>query len=93
MAPEAIRRKKYSEKSDVWSLGIVAKEILTMHEPYPDMDAVQAATEVCAGTVDLSPPAGTPPDLAAILIPCQAIDPDERPTFVTLAEQLQALNY
>lgn len=44
MSPEAIRHKKYSEKSDVWSFGVTCIEILTRESPYPGMDAVQVIT-------------------------------------------------
>jgi len=33
MSVEAMRQKKYSEKSDVWSFGITCIEILTQNQP------------------------------------------------------------
>lgn len=44
MSPEALEKKKYSEKSDVWSFGVCAFEILTGEQPYSEFqDAVVVA--------------------------------------------------
>lgn len=34
MAPEILRDRKYSEKSDIWSLGVLLFELLTKEHPY-----------------------------------------------------------
>lgn len=38
MSVEALRYRKYSEKSDVWSLGITCIEILTKDDPCKNKD-------------------------------------------------------
>lgn len=41
LAPEAIRDRNYSFKSDVWSLGITFIEMLTRKEPYAEIPLAQ----------------------------------------------------
>jgi serine/threonine protein kinase len=49
MAPEALEKKKYSEKSDVWSFGVTCYEILTQNQPYHEIEqaVVVAAKVLC----------------------------------------------
>jgi protein-serine/threonine kinase len=42
MAPELTRQKEYSFKVDVWSLGIVAVEMVERHPPYHDEEPNKA---------------------------------------------------
>merc|ERR1711862_596780 len=41
MAPEAMNSKFTSEKSDVWSFGVLVYEVLTRRYPYPDSNNVE----------------------------------------------------
>jgi serine/threonine protein kinase len=46
MAPEIIMGKKYTEKADVFAMGIIIWEILTRLEPYEDKEPMQIVVEV-----------------------------------------------
>jgi serine/threonine protein kinase len=37
MAPESLKDRIYSEKSDVWAYGVVCWEILNRSDPYPNI--------------------------------------------------------
>jgi len=93
MAPEALKESKYSSKSDVWSFGVVCVEILTRKPPYPDLSTKEFAERVRNKTMtpvdDI--PANTQVDLKTLIISCFAISPDERPTFVTINQQLNKM--
>jgi len=91
MSPEALSKKKYSEKSDVWSFGVTCWEILTRKEPYPDMDMIQASIAVVTEELKPTLPPSTPQALARIILPCYNYEPDQRPSFGTLVEQLDNL--
>lgn len=38
MAPEILKFNEYSEKADIWSLGVIIFEILFKHHPYPSIN-------------------------------------------------------
>jgi len=81
MSPESLADREYSEKSDVWSYGIVLWEMLSRQPPYPGVDQIQVATRVAQGKMFLSPPANSPYILASIMRDCLQFDPKQRPTF------------
>ena len=49
LAPEAMRRKMYSEASDVFSFGVVLFEMFWKSMPWPDFDTLDVAIRVCNG--------------------------------------------
>lgn len=87
MAVESLLHRTYSSKSDVWAFAVTVAEILTRDEPFPDLDAVGAGTQVTHG-LRVSYPENTNPQLLAILQQCMAEDPDSRPDFAGLVELL-----
>jgi len=81
MSPEAIRKKKYSEKSDVWSYGTVCYEVYARKEPFEDLDAIQAATSVVMDGLRCKLPNNAPPFMHTLLNSCFEVEPEKRPTF------------
>jgi len=51
MAPECIIKRNYSTKSDVWSFGVLMIECITREEPFPEIEPVAAATQICMGSL------------------------------------------
>ena len=51
MAPEVLKRSKYSEKADVYSFGVLLTELFTGRAPFEDMDVhpLHLAQEICEG--------------------------------------------
>jgi serine/threonine protein kinase len=50
MPPEALRKERFSEKSDVWAFGVVCWEILTLGDvPYFEILEERVITHVCDG--------------------------------------------
>jgi serine/threonine protein kinase len=42
---ELLREKKFSEKSDIWSFGVVSIELFTRNEPWPEKTALEVKNE------------------------------------------------
>ncbi|XP_010148984.1 PREDICTED: tyrosine-protein kinase CSK [Eurypyga helias] len=87
-APEALREKKFSTKSDVWSFGILLWEIYSFGRvPYPRIVSEDHPFPLLLGCFfggrDPMPP---PPHTATQR--CWTLDPGHRPSFHQLREQL-----
>lgn len=86
MPPEAIFDGKFSEKSDVWSFGVLVWEIYTFGQmPYPD----RSNEKVLEGIKDdLRPrrPDQCPVTVLEVLEKCWKGNPLDRPTFQELSD-------
>jgi len=89
MSPEAILKRQYSEKSDVWSYGVVLYEILTRQAPHKALTPLQVAAKIHAGlTVDV--PEGVPV-ISELMLECFKFESSNRPTFKQICVQLRTL--
>lgn len=90
MAPEALRDRTYSEKSDVWSFGCLVYEIVSGQSPFPGEDLLVVAVKVRDTGIncfEASPPAYKYPSyLNDVMKMCFASEPNLRPTFQMLVE-------
>nr|BAG55490.1 receptor-type protein tyrosine kinase [Monosiga ovata] len=88
-APEAMRDGRFSEFSDVWSLGVVAYEIWTFGElPYKGMTNRLMVVRVLDGFRLPQPPDCTA-EMFAVIQQCWQADHHRRPTLASLATTLQ----
>ncbi|EKX37983.1 hypothetical protein GUITHDRAFT_43517, partial [Guillardia theta CCMP2712] len=89
MAPESIRRRQYSEKSDVWAFGVTMWEVWTYGEvPYWE---ITNDAEVGPKVVDgerLAAPSACPPNVYSIMQKCWKEKKTERPSFSQLQQLL-----
>jgi serine/threonine protein kinase len=88
MAPESIRSRMYSVKSDVWGFGVTIWEIVSRQEPYADLDAVQTALDVTHNGRRLEIPEYCPPVLKEIMTSCFQTAPEDRPDFDIISKKL-----
>ncbi|XP_054464529.1 protein-tyrosine kinase 6b isoform X2 [Anoplopoma fimbria] len=83
-APEAISHGKFSNKSDVWSFGVLLYEILTYGgTPYPGLSNHETYQQVTKG-YRMPAPAKCPEPLYKIMLKCWSAEPADRPDFKSL---------
>lgn len=85
MAPEAIFDGKFSEKSDVWSYGVLTWEIFACGQtPYHDRSN-EEVLECIKDDLRLPKPDDCPETVLEVLQKCWEGNPQDRPTFQELS--------
>ncbi|KAI9916863.1 hypothetical protein PsorP6_018115 [Peronosclerospora sorghi] len=84
MAPEVLGNRKYTEKADVFSFGIVVWEIFTGQCPYEGMTQIQVALGVLNNDLRPPIPRSCPRFFARLIRSCCMREPSLRPSFTDL---------
>ncbi|XP_046564501.1 tyrosine kinase receptor Cad96Ca-like [Haliotis rubra] len=91
MAPESLKDRLFSTKSDVWSFGILLWEIVTLGaSPYPGQSARDVMNFVTTGG-RMPRPDHCAPELFSLMPKCWCQDPESRPDFEVLSSELDTL--
>lgn len=98
MCPEVIcsgNSHVYTSKADVWSMGMVIYELVTLKEPYEDEDIFEVASIIQSGQRPVIPDflvADYKP-LIDIIKACTVLKSENRPDIKDVREQLQLLSW
>jgi c-src tyrosine kinase len=80
-APEALRDSKFTNKSDMWSFGILLWEIYSFGRvPYPRIPLADVVMHVERG-YRMEAPDGCPKEIYDIMRQAWELEPSDRPTF------------
>ncbi|XP_055802824.1 uncharacterized protein LOC129872014 isoform X3 [Solanum dulcamara] len=84
MAPELIRNEPFTEKCDIFSLGVIMWELYTLKRPWEGVPAIQVVYAVANDGKRLEIPEGP---LGKLIADCWA-EPDERPSCEEILSRL-----
>ncbi|CAH8640557.1 unnamed protein product [Schistosoma rodhaini] len=91
-APEAVRDRLFTTKSDVWSFGILLWEIYSYGRiPYPRMMANQVLRHIESG-YRMKSPEDCPSTVYALMLRMWQSEPSNRPSFVEILRELLNLH-
>lgn len=91
-APETIRKRQFSSKTDVWSFGITIWELYSGGEiPYAVETMSDAAKMIVEGKI-LSRPQDCPEAVYQVMKHCWESTPSLRPSFLEIFEALNQLD-
>ncbi|MCD7446189.1 hypothetical protein HAX54_045246 [Datura stramonium] len=85
MAPELIRNEPFTEKCDIFSLGVIIWELYTLKRPWEGVPAIQVVYAVANDGKRLEIPEGP---LGKLIADCWA-EPDERPSCEEILSRLR----
>jgi len=91
MAPEVLRDEPSNEKSDVYSFGVILWEIMTLQQPWSNLNPAQVVAAVGFKGRRLDIPSSVDPKVAAVIESCWAREPWRRPSFASIMESLKPL--
>ena len=86
-APELLRDKKSSEKSDIWSFGVISIEIFSRNIPFTEFTPMNYAMAMVSGQFTPRANENTPEFLKSIINQCFSREAKNRPSAQEIIQQ------
>jgi hypothetical protein len=82
--PELIQRSPYTDKADIWSLGVILYQLVALKNPFLDTNPLQTARKIVEGDIEPIPDPGNlyTPELKRLIMKMMTPAPDERPDII-----------
>ncbi|GAX13150.1 mitogen-activated protein kinase kinase kinase 9 [Fistulifera solaris] len=93
MPPEVIRHETYSQTADVYSSAILFWQLLSRESPFANMSQIEAAAAVAMNDARPPFPSGVPGSIQSFIEKCWTRDPDRRPSFDQILEELEVISH
>lgn len=90
-APEVLQRNRYTEKADIYGLGVVYWELASNKRPYEEFENVATIYLRVVKGERLEIPGDTPADFKVLIKKCWSKDPDKRPCSDELVRKIQLI--
>lgn len=91
MAPEVIKGELSNEKCDVFSFGVILWELVTLQQPWRQLNPSQVVAAVGFMGKRLEIPRHVNPQVAALIELCWSTEPRRRPSFSYIMKCLQQI--
>ena len=91
MAPEVYKHEAYGPKVDVYAFAMIAYQAFTNLQPFTGTTGIQAARLAAQGKRPAFPKNCVPDPIREIIRSCWHDDWRQRPTFVTIIDQLEPI--
>uniref|UniRef100_A0A914X129 Tyrosine-protein kinase n=1 Tax=Plectus sambesii TaxID=2011161 RepID=A0A914X129_9BILA len=91
-APESLRTSKFSNKSDMWSFGVLLWEIYSFGRvPYPRIPIQDVIRHIEKG-YRMEAPEGCPAEISKLMNEAWAFKPEDRPNFIQMLAKLKMVS-
>mmetsp|Transcript_26665 Transcript_26665/g.48000 ORF Transcript_26665/g.48000 Transcript_26665/m.48000 type:complete len:740 (-) Transcript_26665:25-2244(-) len=86
--PEIVQSKPYNDKADIWSLGVVMYELITLKQPFAGENPLAIASQIVEEDYEPLTTEHASPLLLQIVRLCMTVNPDERPDASSLCQMI-----
>lgn len=91
-ALEALNKGAWTSASDVYSFGVLLWEIMTdATKPWPEFETNKQVYQAVSEGKQLMPPRETPEDIKNVMRRCWGLNPDGRPSFLVIRQELDKM--
>jgi len=88
--PELIQRKPYTDKADIWSLGVILYQLVALKNPFTDTNPLQTARKIVEGEIEpiIDPDDFYSADLKTLIMKMMTPTSDERPDIIQVMSEM-----